>query len=102
MTSSWPIWVLAALVLVAAGVAAVAIPRWRDRQLQVRTAWSAARAAVESATVSRDAAAARQPEAEQLLARAETLVASHGGTRAAKAALAQAQQADELWRAARG
>ncbi|WP_229706208.1 DUF6403 family protein [Micromonospora sonchi] len=42
-------------------------------------AWSTARAAIDSATVSRDATRARVPEAERLLARAEFLAAERGG-----------------------
>ncbi|MFI5590935.1 DUF6403 family protein [Amycolatopsis sp. NPDC051758] len=97
---TWVVWVLAAVVVAVAGFGVVAVPRWRDRDLRRRTAWSAARAAIESATVSRDAAAGPQPEAEQLLARAETIAAAHGGPRAAKTAHDHAVRADELWRAA--
>lgn len=97
---TWVVWVLAAVVLAAAGFGVVAVPRWRDRDLRRRTAWSAARAAIDSAAVSRDAAAAPLPEAEQLLTRAETIAAAHGGPRAARAAEDHARRADALWRAA--
>ncbi|MEU8639749.1 DUF6403 family protein [Amycolatopsis sp. NPDC048633] len=94
------VWVLAAVVIAVAGCGAVAVPRLRDRDLRRRTAWSAARAAIESATVSRDAAAGTRPEAEQLLARAETIAAAHGGPRAARAAEDHARRADALWQEA--
>ncbi|WP_410620845.1 DUF6403 family protein [Amycolatopsis sp. cmx-8-4] len=98
---TWVVWVVAAALVVVAGAGVVAVPRLRDRDLRRRTAWSAARAAIDSAAVSRDAATTSQPEAEQLLARAETLAAAHGGPRAAESAHDHAVRADELWRAAR-
>src|SRR3954469_887680 len=88
---TWLVWVLGAAVIAAAGVGVVAWPWWRDRDLRRRTAWSAARAAVDSAAVSRDAASSSQLEAEQLLARAETIAAAHGGTRAARTAAGHAR-----------
>ena len=99
---TWVVWVLAAVVVAIAGAGVVAVPRLRDRDLRRRTAWSAARAAIDSAAVSRAAATAPQAEAEQLLAQAETIAAAHGGPRAAKTAHDNAVRADELWRAARG
>jgi hypothetical protein len=95
---TWVVWVLAAVVIAAAGFGVVAGPRWRDRTLHRRTAWSAARAAIDSAAVSRDAAAAPLPEAEQLLTQAETIAAARGGVRAAQAAEERARRADALWR----
>ncbi|MEU0792490.1 DUF6403 family protein [Amycolatopsis sp. NPDC005961] len=97
---TWVVWVLAAVVIVVAGFAAVAVPRWRERDVRRRTAWSAARAAIDTAAVSRDAAAGPQPEAEELLTRAETIAAAHGGERAARTAEDHARRADALWRAA--
>jgi hypothetical protein len=97
---TWVVWVLAAVVIAVAGFVVVAVPRWRERDVRRRTAWSAARAAIESATVSRDAAAAALPEAEQLLSRAETIAAAHGGARAARSAEEHARRADALWQAA--
>lgn len=97
---TWVVWVVAAVVVAVAGAGVVAVPRLRDRDLRRRTAWSAARAAIDSAAVSRDAATTSQPEAEQLLARAETLAAAHGGPRAAESAHDHAVRADALWRAA--
>ncbi|WP_328455713.1 MULTISPECIES: DUF6403 family protein [unclassified Amycolatopsis] len=97
---TWVVWVLAAVLVVAAGSGVVAVPRLRERDLRRRTAWSAARAAIDSAGVSRDAATDPQPEAEQLLARAETIAAAQGGPRAARAARDHARRADALWRAA--
>lgn len=98
---TWVVWVLAAVVVAVAGFGAVAVPRWRERDVRRRTAWSAARAAIDSAAVSRDAAKDPQPEAEQLLTQAETIAAGHGGARAARTAEEHARRADALWRAAR-
>ncbi|MEA5361067.1 DUF6403 family protein [Amycolatopsis sp., V23-08] len=97
---TWLVWVLGVVVIAAAGFGVVAVPRWRERDLRTRTAWSAARAAIDSAAVSRDAATAPLPEAEQLLARAETIAAAHGGPRAAETARDHAVRADALWQAA--
>jgi hypothetical protein len=97
---TWLVWVVGAVVVAAAGGGVVALPWLRDRDLRRRTAWSAARAAIDSAAVSRDAASAPQPEAEQLLTRAETIAAAHGGPRAARAAQDHARRADALWQAA--
>ncbi|WIX99679.1 DUF6403 family protein [Amycolatopsis mongoliensis] len=97
---TWVVWVIAAVVIAVGGFGVVAVPWWRGRELRRRTAWSAARAAIENAAVSRDAAAAPQPEAEQLLTRAETIAAAHGGARAAQAAEEHARRADAIWRAA--
>jgi hypothetical protein len=97
---TWLVWVLGAVVIAATGFGVVALPRLRELDLRRRTAWSAARAAIDSASVSRDAAAAPLPEAEQLLTRAEALAGAHGGERAAQAAEEHARRADALWRAA--
>jgi hypothetical protein len=97
---TWVVWVLAAVLVAVAGAGVIAVPRLRDRDLRRRTAWSAAAAAIGSAAVSRDAATTSQPEAEQLLTRAETIAAAHGGARAAEAARDHAVRADALWRAA--
>jgi uncharacterized protein DUF6403 len=97
---TWVVWVLGAVVLVGAGVGATYLPRARERDLRRRGAWSAARAAVDSATVSRDAAGHAVPDADDLLTRAELLVAGHGGARAAAEALDCAERADRMWRAA--
>ena len=97
---TWLVWVLGAVVIAAAGAGVVAWPWWRDRDVRRRTAWSAARAAIDSAAVSRDAASAPLPEAEQLLARAETIAAANGGARAAQTAEDHARRADVLWQAA--
>jgi uncharacterized membrane protein YhaH (DUF805 family) len=72
---TWVVWVLAAVLVAVAGAGVIAVPRLRDRDLRRRTAWSAAAAAIGSAAVSRDAATTSQPEAEQLLTRAETIAA---------------------------
>ena len=87
------------VLLVAAGLVATLLPGWRAREETRRTAWSTARAAIDSAAVSRDAAATRVPEAEQLLARAELIAGGRGGPVAARAAAEFARRADLLWRA---
>lgn len=94
------VWVGGAVVLLVAGAATALVPWLLARQRERRVAWSTARAAIDSATVSRDAAPHRVPEAEQLLTRAELLAA--GGPAAARSAAAYAQQADALWREVTG
>lgn len=100
MPSYWPVWVIGAAVLLAAGFATAFVPRWRARARAHAAAWGTARAAIESARVSRDTAGAPVAAADQLLARAETIAAERGGPSAATAAERYARQADELWRAA--
>ncbi|TVT11625.1 DUF6403 family protein [Amycolatopsis bartoniae] len=92
-------WVVSAVVLGVAGFAGVLLPRRRARAELDRTAWSTARAAVAMAEVSRDAAG-DVAEAEQLLARAERMIADGDGARAAEAATEYARRADRLWREA--
>ncbi|MBK1783589.1 DUF6403 family protein [Prauserella cavernicola] len=101
MPPSWLIWLVGGVVLVAAGVASTLLPRLRARDLRRRTAWSTARAAIDSASVSRDACQDQVAEAEQLLARAESIAADRGGAGAADEAAALAERADRLWREAR-
>ncbi|MEU6074706.1 DUF6403 family protein [Micromonospora sp. NPDC047074] len=91
-------WSVGGALLVGAGVVTTLLPRWRARSRDQRVAWSTARAAIDSATVSRDASAGRVPEAEQLLARAELIAAGRGGAAAARAAAEHAREADRLWR----
>jgi hypothetical protein len=95
------VWVVGGVLLVAAGFAATYLPRARARALRQRTAWSAARAAIASAAVSRDAAATDVPEAGDLFARAELLAANGGGVAAAEEAADCAERADRLWQEAR-
>ncbi|AGZ44293.1 hypothetical protein AFR_30165 [Actinoplanes friuliensis DSM 7358] len=103
MSLSWVVWAVGAGVLVAAGFAAVVVPRLRAGALSRRTGWSGARAAIGTASVSRDACPVTVTEAEQLLSRAELIVAGRGGSAAARTAAECARQADRLWReAARG
>ncbi|MHA6619955.1 DUF6403 family protein [Pseudonocardia sp. DLS-67] len=102
MPSSWLIWVIAGVVILAAGFGVAVVPRLRARASDREVAWSTARAAVESATVSRDACADRPDAAEEALARAEAIVANGGGARAARAATEHARRADRLLRAAAG
>lgn len=97
---TWIIWVFGALLLVAAGFGAAYLPRSRARDLRRRTAWSAARAAIDSASVSRDACAADVAEADELLGRAELIAADRGGVEAAEEAARSAAEAERLWRAA--
>ena len=94
------VWVAGVVLLVAAGFAAAYLPRMRARALRRRTAWSAARAAIASATISRDAAPDDVVEAEDLLAHAELLAANGGGVAAAEEAEDCAERADRLWREA--
>lgn len=98
MSHTLLVWLVGGVLLVGAGLATTLLPRWRERGQEHRTAWSTARAAIDSATVSRDAAATRVPEAEQLLARAELIAAGRGGASAARAAADHAREADGLWR----
>lgn len=96
------VWVVGVVVLVAAGVVGTYLPRSRARWVGRRTAWSAARAAIVSASISRDAAAREVLEAEELLSRAELLVAGGGGVAVAREAAGCATRADRLWREAAG
>jgi hypothetical protein len=101
MSPSLLAWLAGGVLLLAAGLLTTLLPRHRQRERERRIAWSTARAAIGSAAVSRDATAARVPEAEHLLTRAELLAAQGGGPTAARTAAAQARRADELWRAGR-
>ncbi|WP_328343975.1 DUF6403 family protein [Micromonospora sp. NBC_00421] len=98
MAHPYLLWLVGAVLLVGAGIATTLLPRRRVRAEQRRTAWSAARAAIDSAAVSRDAAPVPVPEAERLFARAESLAGGRGGTDAARAAAEHARRADRLWR----
>lgn len=97
---TWLLWVVGAVVLVAAGVVVVYVPRRRGQDLDRRVAWSSARAALDAAAVSRDAAAHPVPEADELFTRAELLAARRGGAAAAAQVADCATRADRLWRAA--
>lgn len=95
------VWVVGGFLLCVAGFASTMLPRLRARRRARRTAWSTARAAIASATISRDAASERVPEAEHLLTRAEFLVADGGGgPDRARSAARYAHRADQLWQAA--
>ena len=98
MSWSWVVWVAGAALLVAAGFLAVVLPRRRATRLAQRSAWSGARAAIDTAGVSRDACPVTVAEAEQLLSRAELILAGRGGRAAAETAADCAQRADRLWR----
>lgn len=97
MGVSWLPWVLGVLLLAAAGFGVTYLPRARARSLRARTAWSAARAAITSAAISRDAAPHDVARADELLARAESLT---GGLAAAQEAADCATEADRLYREA--
>ncbi|MFC5286597.1 DUF6403 family protein [Actinokineospora guangxiensis] len=96
------VWTVGALVLVAAGFWTAYAPRRRTAGLRVREAWSSARAAIDSAGVSRDACPVDVPAAEELLHRAELVAAAGGGPGAADEAESCARRADRLWREAAG
>jgi hypothetical protein len=100
LSLSWVVWAAGAMLLIAAGFLAVAVPRRRSGALERRTAWSGARAAIDTATVSRDACPVPVAEADELLSRAELILAGRGGRSAARSAADCARQADRLWRAA--
>jgi hypothetical protein len=102
MGYSWWGWLLGVAVLALAGFATSYLPRRRAQARARSTAWSAARAAIETAGISRDAAPVDVPQAEQLLQTAELIAARHGGKDAAENATCYARQADELWRKAAG
>ncbi|MFI5932281.1 DUF6403 family protein [Actinoplanes sp. NPDC051494] len=95
------IWAAGATILVLGGFTAVALPRMRAATEHRRNAWSTARAATATATISRDAARTTLPEADLLLARAEAITAAgQGGHRAAEQVTDLAGRADHLWRQA--
>ncbi|MHA6792383.1 DUF6403 family protein [Pseudonocardia bannensis] len=100
--SSWLIWAAAGVVILAAGVGVALVPGLRARASDREAAWLTARAAIESATVSREACADQPDGAAEALARAEAIVAHGGGVRAARAAAEHARRADRLWRVAAG
>ncbi|EHK80144.1 DUF6403 family protein [Saccharomonospora azurea] len=100
MSWTWWVWLVGGAVLLCAGFAAAYVPRERARRRAVRVAWSAARAAIGRAEVSRDAASATVPEAERLLSDAEHLLAEGGGRAVARGAETRAAKADRLWREA--
>lgn len=99
---TWMVWTIGALVLLAAGFWTAYAPRRRAAGLRAREAWSMARAAIDSAGVSRDACPVDVRAADELLHRAELIAASGGGPRAADEAEGCARRADRLWREAAG
>ena len=102
MPSSWLIWLVGIAVLVTVGFAATFVPYARRRRQRVDEAWAAARSAIETATIRRDACEATVPEADDLLARAEAIAAEGGGPDAAERAERDARRAGRLWREASG
>ncbi|WBB80584.1 DUF6403 family protein [Micromonospora sp. WMMD882] len=94
----WLTWVGGGVLIVAAGFVTAFAPRWRARERERRVAWSTARAAIDSAAVSRDAAGRPVAEAERLLSQAELIAARRGGSAAARTAAEHAERADRLWR----
>jgi hypothetical protein len=99
---TWVVWTVGAAVLLAAGFWTAYAPRRQAGVLRARTAWSAARSAIDAAGVSRDACPAEVGAAEDLLRRAELIAAARGGHRAAVEAEGCARRADRLWREAAG
>ncbi len=97
-----PVWAVGGVILLASGFGAALVPWLWARHRRRRVAWSAARAAIDSAAITRDAARSHHPKAAQLLARAEALAATGGGPDAARTAAAYARRADQLWRTAAG
>ena len=102
MPPSWLIWLVGIAVLVAVGFAATFVPQARRRRLRGDEAWAAARSAIETAAIRRDACEATVPEADDLLARAEAIAAEDGGPGAAERAERDARRAGSLWREAGG
>lgn len=96
------LWVVGVVLSVVAGFVVTYVPWARARSLGQRTAWSAAHAAIDRATVSRDATSGDLPVADGLLARARSLAAHHGGVAAAREAAECAARADGLYREAAG
>ncbi|MBE7161972.1 MAG: hypothetical protein INR72_12065 [Williamsia herbipolensis] len=95
----WWVWAIALVVLVGAGLGLGWTRTRRPAQERTHTAWADARAALESARISRDAADPL-PEAERLLDRAEVLASHRGGRRAATTVQRLASDADRLFRVA--
>jgi hypothetical protein len=91
-------WLVGGALLLGAGFVTALLPRLRARTRDRAVAWSTARAAIESAAVSRDSARDPVPEADRLLTRAESIAADRGGVAAAETAAGYARRADELWR----
>lgn len=95
----WVLWVVGVVLLVAAGFVVAYLPLARARTLRLHTAWSAAHAAIDSATISRDAGP-DLPDANELLTRAQILAAHRGGLAAAREAADCAAEADRLYQEA--
>ncbi|HWS37990.1 MAG TPA: DUF6403 family protein [Actinoplanes sp.] len=96
----WWIWAAGSALLFGAGYAMIAVPRFRERSLRRRIAWSEAHTAIATAAISRDAAGPETPrdaEATELLRRAESIAAARGGPDAANEATALARRADRIW-----
>lgn len=102
MPPGWLIWLVGIAVLVTVGFAATFVPHVRRRRQRGDEAWAAARSAIETATIRRDACEATVTEADDLLARAEAIAAEGGGPDAAARAASDARRAGSLWREAGG
>jgi hypothetical protein len=102
MPPGWLMWLVGIAVLVTAGFAATFVPHARRRRQRGDEAWAAARSAIETATIRRDACEATVIEADDLLARAEAIAAEGGGPDAAERAESDARRAGRLWREAAG
>jgi len=97
VTWGWLAWPLGVVLIVGAGFSATYLARRRSRDLHRRTAWAIAHAAIDAASVSRDAARTPNAEAASLLARAELIAADRGGLTAARQAADCADRASRLW-----
>ncbi|WP_430785271.1 DUF6403 family protein [Actinoplanes sp. G11-F43] len=93
----WWIWAAGTVVLFGSGFAMIAVPRLRERAVQRRVAWSEAHTAIATAMISRDAARTDDPEATEMLHRAEMIAAARGGPDAAREAAGLARRADRIW-----
>lgn len=94
----WWFWLGGVVVLVGAGLTTGWVLTRRRTELRSRVRWTQALTAVETAQISRDATGP-QPDADVLLARAEELIAHHGGVSAATTVLELAGEADRRYRA---
>ena len=84
------------MLLVAGAWPVLHVRRRTTRRLRSASEFTA-RAAIEAARVSRDSDPRTVPEAEELLSRAELLLASSAGADAADRATELARDADRLW-----
>lgn len=91
------IWLGGLLMVVVAGGWPVLLARRRTGRRRRSAAEFTARAAIATAQLSRDGSVFHDPVADELLARAELLIASTGGPDAADRAAELARQAERRW-----